>query len=173
MSSLYDKTLTEDAAEMLVNDLSSYEPEKIISALRLCRLELNRFPTLAEIIKRMSPKSEAGQSQEIVGNIFKAISWHGYTNPVGAREMIGEVGWKAVEFMGGWQNLCDAPSDDLNILRAQLRKSVESSVEEKTRCEILGIPFNDHRPSNIVSISAKKTPLRPLDFSNFLPKDLA
>jgi hypothetical protein len=44
---------------MLVSDLAEYDPAKILAALRVCRLELNRFPTTAEIIKRMSVKSDS------------------------------------------------------------------------------------------------------------------
>lgn len=172
MASIYDKTLTESAAEMIVSDLSGYEPAKILSALRICRLELNRFPTIAEIIKRMSEKSDLTQVQDIIGKIFKAINWYGYTNPEGAKNMIGDVGWKAVEFFGGWQQLCDSPSDDLSILRGQLRKSIEAAAEEKTRCEALGIPFLEHTPRGSFQVG-NKSPMKTLDFSNFIPKEPA
>jgi hypothetical protein len=168
MAVIYDKQMTEPAADLLVSDLAEYEPAKILAALRLCRLELNRFPTTAEIIKRMSIKSEAGQAQELVGTIFKAVAWYGYTNPAGAREMIGEVGWKGVEFFGGWKRLCDSPEDEANIVRAQIRKAVESAVEEKTRCDVLGIPFEPHTPANVFQIGNRQ-PLQKLDFGSFLP----
>lgn len=170
MANIYEKALTEDAADMLVNDLSEHEPELILKALKLCRLELNRFPTLADILKRMSSKSETGQVQELVGTIFNAISWHGYSNPSGAKQMVGEVGWKAIEYFGGWQRLCDNPADDVNILRAQLRKSVEAAVEEKTRCDALGIPFK----SQLVARPTQNRPsLRLASFDEFLPRDPA
>jgi hypothetical protein len=170
MATIYEKALTEDAADMLVSDLSEYGPDKILKALKLCRLELNRFPTVAEIIKRTNPKSEANQTQEIVGKIFEAISWYGYSNPSGAKKMIGEVGWKAVEFFGGWQRLCDAPADDLNITRSQLRKAVESAVEEKVRCDVLGVPFVPTLSTSAIGLSSKRPELRLANFSDFLPK---
>lgn len=169
MATIYEKALTEEAADMLVNDLAEYEPARILRALKICRIELNRFPTLAEIVKRTSTQSDSGQAHDIVGNIFKAISWHGYNNPQAARSMIGEVGWKAVQFMGGWQYLCDTPSDDLHILRAQLKKSVESALEEKARCDMIGIPFKEHGPGKVIAFS-NKPPMQKLDFSNFNPE---
>lgn len=167
MAVIYDKQMTEAAADLLVSDLSEFEPAKILGALKLCRLELTRFPTTAEIIKRMSVKSESSQAQEIVATIFKAIAWNGYTNPQGAQAMIGEVGWKAVQYMGGWQRLCDSPAEDTGMLRAQIRKAVESAVEEKTRCDVLGIKFDGHSPEKLFYASRELPPMQKLDFSDF------
>jgi hypothetical protein len=168
MAVIYDKQLTEAAADMLVQDLSEHDPFTILRALKLCRLELNRFPTTAEILKRLNPSSEISQVQEIIGTIFKAINWYGYPNPEGARSMIGNVGWKAVEFFGGWQSLCDSPGDDLSILRGQLRKAVEAAVEEKTRCDVIGIPLREHTPKEVY-FSSNSSPLRHISFDSFLP----
>jgi hypothetical protein len=167
MAAIYEKALSQDAADMLISDLAEYDPAKILAALRVCRLELNRFPTTAEIIKRMSVKSDSTQVQDIVGSIFKAISWYGYNNQDGAREMIGEVGWKAVQYFGGWRALCDSPSDDASTIRAQLRRSVEAAVEEKFRCDIIGIEFEQHRQDKLGPYKG----LQKLDFSGFLPND--
>jgi hypothetical protein len=173
MAVIYNKNLNEAAVNLMLDDLESYEPEKILSALKLCRLEINRFPTTSEIIKRIYIKTESSQGQEILASIFHAISWFGYTNPQGARRIIGEIGWKAVNSMGGWQRLCDSPADDASILRAQLRKAVESAVEENTRCDVLGIKFEGYRSEELFSSKKELKPMRQLDYSSFTSEEPA
>lgn len=141
MAVIMDKQLTKEAASMLIEDLSGYEPEKILTALKLCRLELTRFPSTAEIIKRISTKSDASQTQDLLGRIYSAISLYGWPNPEGARAHVGEVGWKAIMYFGGWKRLCDYPLEDDMALRSQITKSITEAVSEHTRCQMLGLPF--------------------------------
>lgn len=138
MSVMYEKHLSEDAADMLLEDLKDFPEDRVLSALRLCRRELNRFPTVAEIIKRMSENSEQSQTQNLIGEIFKAIRAYGYNRPTEAREDIGPVGWRAIQNFGGWQCLCDYPADSAMALRAQLRQAVEAAVDDNTRATISG-----------------------------------
>lgn len=56
MGKLYGKDLSEDAAQMLLEDLERFAPETIVDALRSCRKELSRFPTVHEIISRVEAK---------------------------------------------------------------------------------------------------------------------
>jgi hypothetical protein len=141
-----------------------HEPDLILKALKLCRLELSRFPTLAEILKRMDVKSGSTKTHELVGTIFDAIAWCGYTNPTGARELIGEVGWKAVCNFGGWQRVCETPDSQISTMRAQLRGAVEAAVEEKSRCDVLGLEFKSRATENPFRLVSG---MRSLDFSGF------
>ena len=52
MGTMYDKAMNEAAADMYVRDLSAFEPDDILAALKKCRMEISRFPTVAEIISR-------------------------------------------------------------------------------------------------------------------------
>jgi hypothetical protein len=169
MAAIYDKQLTQDAADLLVSDLEEHEPELVLRALRLCRLELSRFPSLAEILKRMDVKSAESKSQEIVGTIFQAVSLCGYPGPEKARAMIGEVGWKAVCNVGGWQRVCDTPDSHVSTLRAQLRNAVEAAVEDKSRCDVMRIPFGTSDPVKLLKPSRG---MQPLGFSEFSTEDL-
>lgn len=133
MANYYEKNITPDMATMILDDLKDYPIDEVIDALKLCRMELNRFPTISDIIKRTNPKSEASQAQEIVENIFTTISYHGQYNPDAARYALGEHGWKTVMLMGGWIRVCSTPADDTTTLRAQLKRAAETVVEDKIR----------------------------------------
>lgn len=52
MATLYDKAMNEAAAEMLLSDLKDFSNDAIIDALKKCRLELGRFPSVHDIISR-------------------------------------------------------------------------------------------------------------------------
>lgn len=54
MAALYGRAdINEDAARMLADDLSEFEPAAVLNALKLCRRELARFPTVADIVSRI------------------------------------------------------------------------------------------------------------------------
>lgn len=133
MSALNDRVLSEDAVDMLISDLKEFPVDGVLQALKRCRIEVNRFPTVAEIIKRIPGQQE--NTQELLGRIFEAVDLFGYVRPNDARKHIGEVGWKAVSYFGGWQRICDFPSDQSSALRAQLRQATESSIEVWARSE--------------------------------------
>lgn len=50
-----------------------------------------------------------------------------------ARKHIGELGWKAVQAMGGWSSACDVHTDDLGTWRAQLREAYRVIGEREQR----------------------------------------
>lgn len=65
MGQMHDKKITEDAAKLMIFDLEVYEEVKVLKALNLCRSELPRFPTIADIIARIDdgrPGSEEAWS---------------------------------------------------------------------------------------------------------------
>jgi len=53
MSEIYGKRLSEIQIALMLDDLSGYETPDILKALKRCRMELNRFPTVADIIQRI------------------------------------------------------------------------------------------------------------------------
>lgn len=167
MQSMHKEAMTQAAADMLLEDLVEYPPQDVINALRTCRRELSRFPVLADIIKRI-PGQETN-TQEIVGRILDAITTHGYTRPREARKEIGETAWRAVNYFGGWQMLCDFPADSPGTLRAQLRDAVQSSVEvTRMHGENFGLLPATERTLHLVS--EEVTPLEIEEVNNWLRK---
>lgn len=130
MAVIFDKRLTPEAVDLILSDLRQYEPDDVYKALSLCRKELSRFPTVAEITKRI-PGTSSNPS-EIVGRILLAVEDYGYPAPDRAREFMGEVAWRAVNYFGGWQALCDYPADSAMALRAQLRNNVIDAIERNS-----------------------------------------
>jgi len=60
---------------------------------------------------------------DTANRIENAVGSYGYMNHKGAREYIGERGWKVVEQLGGWTRVCDIESfDQMPSLRANWRK---------------------------------------------------
>lgn len=53
MGEIYGKMISPAAARVIALDLSGFEEASILVALKRCRLELTRFPTMAEIIARL------------------------------------------------------------------------------------------------------------------------
>lgn len=53
MAEIYGRNISETAALLILNELSDYKREEISMALSRCRKELNRFPTVVDIIERI------------------------------------------------------------------------------------------------------------------------
>lgn len=132
MAVIFEKRLTPEAVDLMIGDLSGFKQEDVLAALSLCRREIPRFPTVAEVVKRIPGQNE--NTQELVGKILEAVELFGYPSPDKAKLHIGEVGWMAVCYFGGWKSICDFPGNEPGILRAQLRMATESAID-KSRYE--------------------------------------
>jgi hypothetical protein len=53
MAAIHGRNLTEDAADMFLDDLADYAPDAVLNALRSCRKELRSFPSIADIVGRI------------------------------------------------------------------------------------------------------------------------
>lgn len=98
------------------------------------------FPTVNDIKKEMGA-SELNPDDEanlIAGNIVGAIRRIGSYNHEGAREAIGEIGWKVVNMLGGWAPLCErVHDDDLPTYTAQFRQMAKAMLNNQKREEYL------------------------------------
>lgn len=57
--------------------------------------------------------------------MITAVKRFGYANPAGAKAFLGELAWQAVCSLGGWQAVCESPTDQRATLRAQFRVAFE------------------------------------------------
>lgn len=64
MAEVYGRTLSPAAALMMAQDLSEFEPEAVLMALQACRKDLNRFPTIADIVSRVESKDGRPGAEE-------------------------------------------------------------------------------------------------------------
>ena len=95
------------------------------------------FPTLSKLneLARTGEKKETSskeQANQIVDRIINSISKWGYNNQNKAQEEIGAIGWNTVMNYGGWLTLCETTYDKINVLRAQMRGSLEAEINKTT-----------------------------------------
>ncbi len=88
MGDIYGKQMSESAAQMFVDDLEIYPPSAVLYALKKCRTELSRFPTLAEIISRIQSLDGRPGAEEAWAMIPKSE----YESVVWTEEMSGAYG---------------------------------------------------------------------------------
>lgn len=86
-------------------------------------------------VESMSGVPESAQSA--FARVRKAVSRFGYCDPGGAREVLGQTVWRAIEGVGGWQRFCDCPVSDRGTLMAQFRDALKSIVEREQRDRLL------------------------------------
>jgi len=91
--------------------------------------KIHKLPTPAEILSILRPKVDSHDFGVLVAaRVLKAVSLHGWCNPVSAREYIGEEGWAAVKVFGGWEHICQnlGVTIDMTTFQAQCREIVKS-----------------------------------------------
>jgi hypothetical protein len=151
---LFNREFSEAAAHLLVEDLSVYPEKDVLAALTRCRRELRYFPTPAEIISRIpgqsvDPKSEA---QLITGKIIKCITYFGPYKAREARAEVGEVGWEAIQQIGGFDLLCQMQDREFPATRAQLAKLIEALLMRGPMPQRTQIEQKEHRGGELLQI---------------------
>lgn len=115
--------------------------EKLRNALKSLLRESRRFPTIAEVEAAMGLKGATDEelaneaSSRIAGAMTKYGSARFNGNYDRQREYIGELGWRVVELLGGWQNLCNSidDNDQLPTFKAQWRGLAMSQASAARR----------------------------------------
>ena len=134
LAEYYSKNLTRGALAMYIEDLEEYPLGQIQLAMKKYRQDTkNRtFPVPAQLIEIMNPKTNSrNEAMEAASRITEAVSYFGYTNPERAKEYIGDLGWRIVSRIGGWQYLCENLGVTLHVstFQAQARDIALSTIE--------------------------------------------
>lgn len=112
MADLFEREISEEAAALLVSDLSEYPEDRVLHALTRCRKELSRFPTVSDIVDRIAPEERPETKAVLIAHsIVEAVSKDGWTNPDRAKERMGEEAWRVVSMAGGWNTVCETLTD--------------------------------------------------------------
>lgn len=109
-ASYYGRTLSPQVLAMYVEDLEDFPPADVIAAYKAWRRnpKNTQFPLPAQIRGIIQPEVDPDSAaREIASRIVGAISKCGWSNPTGAREYMGEVGWEIVRRFGGWTYVCE------------------------------------------------------------------
>jgi hypothetical protein len=131
---VYGRDLSHDSAAFMVGALEEFTLENTLQALKKYAVsdKTGRPPTVGALVEIMNPTaSNETVANDAASRIFQAISKFGWTNPDGAREFVGELGWAVVRRFGGWQYVCENHGNELNVttFHAQARELAKSQME--------------------------------------------
>lgn len=152
-------TVQEDCYSEFFEPLSEVQWVKIF---KMCMASYKFFPTIAEINDHLKPKDDVKDvAYEMAGVIIESIPKFGYCNAQEAKDYLGPEAWFAVEMFGGWSVLCETKSDDLNVIRAQLRDVCKAAMAVRKR----GVPNQSQSLMQFQRQSVKKLGNILKDFS--------
>lgn len=117
-------------AEIWYDLLSDINYKAAEVAVKKLLTEMPYAPTIADIRKQVAKflsRDELLSVDEAWAEIKKAIRKHGYTNPEGAREDLGQALWQSVQFMGGWVDFCQSTEPE-GVLRGHFIKLYEQQL---------------------------------------------
>lgn len=116
-------------------------PAEVVGAAckRMCAT-LKYPPSIADIRGAVADAAKDAQGTLAAGEAWarvkKAVSLYGYYRPDAARKALGPKVWKAVEMIGGWQEVC-AGDEDTSVRSAQFERRYNAMVaQESERVQI-------------------------------------
>lgn len=110
-------------------------PGEVVSAAtkRMCAT-LKFPPSIADIRENVTAAVKDARGIPAAGEAWsrvrKAISQWGYYRPDEARAALGEEIWRAVEMVGGWQELCVGDGDTA-VTSAQFERRYSAMVQQE------------------------------------------
>lgn len=143
----YRNDMSEERLRFYVEMLKDIPSAALSAGVKYCINHCNFLPTIAEIRKASEKVTTLAMGTKPIdsatawGKVQKAIAAVGYTgvpdfdDPVTQR-VVGRFGWKEI---------CQTPTDDTSILRAQFRKAYESEaahVSEVKEFAASGVPVH-------------------------------
>lgn len=118
------------------------------------------FPSVKDLLERIDPASlpmlPEDEARTAASRAISAVAKFGRTNPVQARTFVGELGWKAVETVGGWSTFCAAlTTSNLSVYQSQLT-NMALTIFRRTQ---KGLPeYAPGLPERVGSIVARLAP---------------
>lgn len=135
MSKTFNKSQRPDdeTLEIYSDILVEFTPGQITTALKKIILKGSAFyPSCGEIVVEITGKqneiTEDQKADVVAGEIVGALKRFGSYRAIEAKDFLGVVAWRAVEYLGGWQSLCVSDVSDLGMLRAQAKRAARSAT---------------------------------------------
>lgn len=131
ISAVYPRFEVNQAMSEIWHDLLSdidYKAGEL--AVKKLLAEMSYPPTIADIRKQVVKfvsRDDLLSVEEAWGEIKSAIRHYGYPNPEGAREALGAVLWASVQYMGGWNEICQSTEPE-GVLRGHFIKLYEQQM---------------------------------------------
>lgn len=134
LSQVYGKDISKSAIGLMLSAVEDLPFAAVESVMRdwVRTTKLGRHPNPAEIREKISPPvDQRSQAIEAATRVIASVSKFGWNNGREARAYIGELGWRAVERIGGWPYLCSNLGVGLSIttVQAQVRDLCESTLK--------------------------------------------
>lgn len=126
-SAYYGRQLPDPAVVMYAEDMEDLPFEKVMEAIKVYRRNpANRQMFLpAHIREIVFPTGRPEDfAREAANRVVAAVAKFGWIGAHEARAWVGELGWRAVERLGGWMQLCEhlgTPAMPLTTVQAQVR----------------------------------------------------
>jgi len=91
------------------------------------------WPSIAKIRKLAGAAmhGECLSFGESFDAMLSAIRQHGFYDEPAARAKLDDLTWRTVQSLGGWEAVCDSPTDQRATLRAQFRMVYEGLRERE------------------------------------------
>lgn len=143
----YRNDMPEERLRFYVEMLKDIPPAALSAGVKYCINHCNFLPTIAEIRKASEKVTTLAMGTKPIdsatawGKVQKAITAVGYTGV----PAFGDPVTQRVVDRFGWKEICQTPTDDTAILRAQFRKAYESEaahVAEVKEFAASGVPVN-------------------------------
>jgi hypothetical protein len=124
MISVIEKTFPGTTGKKILDSLDRYFADR----------KNKIFPSVIALRDYLDPVlSNEARALEITSRLVQSISKFGYSNPEGAKQHVGEIGWLAVRRWGGWAQICQqhGVTLDANQFFAQTRNMVLGFIEQE------------------------------------------
>lgn len=143
----YRNDMPEERLRFYVEMLKDIPPAALSAGVKYCINHCDFLPTISEIrrasgkVAKLAMGTKPIDSATAWGKVQKAIATVGYT---GVPAFDDPVTQRVVKRFG-WKEICQTPTDDTAILRAQFRKAYESEashVAEVKEFAASGVPVH-------------------------------
>jgi hypothetical protein len=143
-------SLSPPAIAMMAENLSDLEFNAVTQTLRQWGRTNKGFPYPSEVRSKIAPPENPDESALNIANaIISMVPKVGYMGHAEAERRLGEVAWATVRAFGGWKHICETLNyDNEGIIRAQLRQTAHSTINQVKRGDLGKLPeFSDYAPS--------------------------
>ena len=121
------KTMTPEQIEVWFQCLKDLPLPALQTAITRYLCEGDDWPSIAKI-RKLAGSAMYGECLsfgESFDAMLSAIRQHGSYNEQAARAKLDGLTWISVQGLGGWDAVCDSPTDQRSTLRAQFRMVYE------------------------------------------------
>ena len=131
------KVMTDKQIEVWYQCLKDLPVPALQTAITRYLCEGDDWPSIAKIRKLAGAAmhGECISFGEAFDRMISAVHLFGFYDEQKAREKLDDLTWRTIQSLGGWEAVCDSPTDQRSTLRAQFRMVYEllRDREEKHR----------------------------------------